>query len=76
MDYLYEGLATAGLYPFAGTTLDRTTNGTVAIPRVSGKIALEEAVGSVQWDAYTTLPATNQIYGFDGVPFDDVSTII
>lgn len=74
MDYLYEGLANSPLYPFANSTLDRTTNGTVSVPRISGKIALEEAVGSVYWDAYTTLPPTNQLNGFDGVPFDEVST--
>lgn len=53
-------------------TLDRATNGTAVIPRMYGKIALEEAVGSSLWEAYTTLPATDQINGYAGVPFADV----
>lgn len=71
MDFMFEGLTDASLY--VNGTLDRYTNGTALIPRISGKIALEEAVGSSLWDAYTTLPATNQIDGYDGVPFDTVS---
>lgn len=70
MDYMLEGLPDASLY--LNGTLDRYTNGTALIPRISGKIALEEAVGSSLWDAYTTLPVTNQINGYDGVPFEDV----
>lgn len=71
MDYMLEGLTGASLY--VKGTLDPYTNGTARIPRITGKIALEEAVGSSIWDAYTTLPATNQINGYDGVPFDSVS---
>ncbi|KAF2640109.1 amidohydrolase 2 [Massarina eburnea CBS 473.64] len=52
-------------------TLDRYTNGSVSIPRMFGKIALEEAVGSTLWDAYQTLPVTAQVAGYKGVPFDD-----
>lgn len=70
MDYMFEGLPDATLY--LNGTLDRYTNGTASIPRIAGKIALEEAVGSSLWNAYTTLPATNQINGYDGVPFADV----
>ncbi|KAK7733360.1 hypothetical protein SLS57_000375 [Botryosphaeria dothidea] len=50
-------------------TLNRHTNGTVQVPRLQGKIALEEAVGSTFWDAYQTYPVTNQLSGYDGVPF-------
>lgn len=71
MDFMLEGLTDASLY--ANGTLSRYTDGTALIPRIAGKIALEEAVGSNLWDAYTTLPATNQINGYDGVPFDSVS---
>ncbi|GME25183.1 hypothetical protein GTA08_BOTSDO03419 [Neofusicoccum parvum] len=52
------------------STLNRYTNGTIQVDRLNGKIALEEAVGSAHWDAYQTYPVTNQIYGYDGVPFD------
>lgn len=71
MDYMLDGLPTAALY--ANGTLDRYTNGTAWIPRISGKIAIEEAVGTEIWQAYTTLPATDQINGYAGVPFSDVS---
>lgn len=74
MEYMFEGLPDASLY--LNGTLDRYTNGTALIPRIAGKIALEEAVGSSLWNAYTTLPATNQINGYEGVPFDDVSGIL
>lgn len=47
-------------------TLNRQTNGTIQVPRLYGKIALEEAVGSSLWEAYTTYPPTNQIRGYDG----------
>lgn len=72
MEYMFEGLPDASLY--LNGTLDRYTNGTALVPRIAGKIALEEAVGSSLWNAYTTLPATNQINGYEGVPFDDVSS--
>jgi hypothetical protein len=57
---------------YINSTLDRSSTGTLAVPRMFGKIALEEAVGSTLWDAYTTYPATNQIQGYEGVPFGDV----
>jgi hypothetical protein len=59
---------------YVTTTLDRYTNGTLAVPRMFGKIALEEAVGTSLWDAYGTLPATEQVSGYLGVPFASVST--
>ncbi|KAK9419317.1 putative Amidohydrolase-related domain-containing protein [Seiridium unicorne] len=54
---------------YVTTTLDRYTNGSVEVPRFFGKIALEEAVGTKLWDAYGTLPATEQVSGYAGVPF-------
>lgn len=74
MDYMLEGLMDASLY--MNGTLTRYTNGTAVVPRLFAKIALEEAVGSTLWDAYTTLPATNQINGYDGVPFAEVRCTI
>lgn len=56
-----------GLY--VTTTLHRATNATVSVPRMFGKIALEEAVGTSLWDAYGTLPAIEQVAGYAGVPF-------
>ncbi|KAI1851590.1 hypothetical protein JX265_012328 [Neoarthrinium moseri] len=50
-------------------TLDRYTDGNVAVPRMFGKIALEEAVGSNIWAASGTLPVTDQVSGFSGIPF-------
>lgn len=60
-----------GLY--VTTTLHRASNATVSVPRMFGKIALEEAVGTSLWDAYGTLPAIEQVAGYAGVPFASVS---
>lgn len=49
--------------------LARDTDARIEIRRVSGKIALEEAVGSPIWNANETYPATPLIDGFDGLPF-------
>ncbi|ETS73605.1 hypothetical protein PFICI_14551 [Pestalotiopsis fici W106-1] len=54
---------------YVTTTLTRATNGTVAVPRMFGKIALEEAIGTNLWAAYGTLPAIEQVSGYAGVPF-------
>ncbi|KAF7520306.1 hypothetical protein G7054_g12807 [Neopestalotiopsis clavispora] len=54
---------------YVTTTLTRATNGTVEVPRMFGKIALEEAVGTSLWAAYGTLPAIEQVSGYAGVPF-------
>ncbi|KAK7220875.1 hypothetical protein V2G26_008878 [Clonostachys chloroleuca] len=48
-------------------TLHRATSGNLSVPRFFGKIALEEAVGSSLWDAYGTLPATQEIAGTNGL---------
>lgn len=53
-------------------TINRHTNHTLAVPRMFGKIAIEEAVGTELWTSLGTLPATQQIAGFDGTPFTDV----
>lgn len=49
--------------------LNRHTDGTTKVPRMQGKIAVEEAVGTNWWPSYVTTPPTNQIYGCDGLPF-------
>lgn len=61
---------------YVTTTLHRYTNGTLAVPRMFGKIALEEAVGTGLWDAYGTLPAIEQVAGYAGVPFSSVGLLI
>lgn len=60
---------------YVSGALNRYTNHTLSVPRMFGKIALEEAVGSELWSAAATLPATQQIKGLDGLPFSDVSTL-
>lgn len=59
---------------YVNGTLDRYNIGTLEVPRMYGKIALEEAVGTTLWEAYSTLPVTDQINGYDGVPFGEVSS--
>jgi hypothetical protein len=54
---------------YVNGALNRATNHTLAVPRMFGKIALEEAVGSSLWTASGTLPVTQQINGFSGLPF-------
>lgn len=51
------------------TKLNRHTNLTSAVPRLQGKITLEEAIGATWWPAFLTTPPTNQIAGLEGLPF-------
>lgn len=58
---------------YVTTTLDRYADNTLSVPRMFGKIALEEAVGTNIWNAYGTLPSIAQIAGYPGLPFTQVS---
>lgn len=49
-------------------TQTRWTNSTVSVPRIYGKIALEEHVGTTVWAKYNVTPPSNQIAGRGVLP--------
>lgn len=49
--------------------LNRKTDLSKKVPRLEGKIALEEAIGCTWWQAFLTTPPTSQIAGLEGLPF-------
>lgn len=59
--------------------LNRKTTETIAVKRLQGKIAIEEAVGSPCFKAHLTYPSQPMIDGLSGLPFsqaflDDIDT--
>jgi len=53
-------------------TEHRWSNATLSVPRIHGKIALEEHVGTSIWAKYNYTPPANQIAGLGPLPFLDV----
>ena len=51
--------------------LNRSTNETVKVKRMPGKIALEEAVGSPFFDALCTYPRAQIVHDVDSMNFCD-----
>lgn len=54
-------------------TQHRSTSATVSVPRIFGKVALEEHVGTSVWAKHNVTPPGNPIAGIGSLPFYGVS---
>jgi predicted TIM-barrel fold metal-dependent hydrolase len=54
-------------------TQHRFTSAAVSVPRIFGKIALEEHVGTTIWSKHNITPPSNQLFGIGNQAFPSVS---